>query len=396
MRWLLLLILPSAALGANTLSFLAQLQAEQQARLIFGVAGAPPTATSELFPMLGATANLTDATFGLTYNPQIFATFGAGDDRPQVMHNLRLGGELRSPSKDVRFALVDMGSFGKLDFLTLATAQPATPNGPQPALQRVPTFKPIPFANNSTEATFDWAYTHRLKGTLDAIYSFGGGLGSGQALVPWQHRLQGSYTLADTVTREDTLSTVALASRTSFVTGQQTQVGQLTQLWKTQADRQTTLELGAGGAVIETYQGLAQGDVLQIVPAAQASLLTKPKWKGAKVELSAMASLGPFVDWLSATAYERGDAAVGVRWEDVTSSWILSTRLRGALPVNAGPLNGQAIAVLEFTATYAITKDLRLDGGTQLLWQRVPQPGSHSYGEWATFISLTLVERGSL
>jgi hypothetical protein len=398
MRGLVLVLLPAVALGNDVVAYTAEIRGEQQVRTVTGASGSS-SGILELFPSLGGLAQLSNASFALGYSPQILFNNVTADMAPQILHTGKAAVELR-PNKEGRVALAEQASYGTLDVLTLnSTAQAAAPNAPVAPLQPLPTLEPVPYANSTTDGIFDLALGSRVRSTLDVQYALGGGLSSGVSLggtIPWQHKLQGTYILSTSLSRLDTLSTTALASRTSFSTGQIAQLAQLGELWRRHLDRITDLEVGVGGALANVWMGVAKGDELLIMPTGVAALRSKAKWEGSTISLDASASLGPYVDWLSGIVYERAEGSAGFRWDELADHWSLLGRARGAVAVDGGAQAGTALAAAEVSVAYAFRKDFSVQGGSRLVWQRLPASVGLPYFEWTTFISLILTERGSL
>jgi hypothetical protein len=260
----------------------------------------------------------------------------------------------------------------------------------------LPTVQPLPYGSSATDAVVDLTLSSRLKSTLDVSYALGGGLTSGSSVIPFQHKLQGTYVLSASLSRLDALNTSALASRTTFSTGQVAQLAQLGESWKSHLDRITDLEIGLGGAIAEDSQGLVKGDELIIVPTALATLQSKARWNGSTIGLDATATLSPYVDWLNGIIYERAEGSAGLRWDELADHWSLLARGRGAVAVNAGSQAGTALVAAEASLAYLFSKQMRVEGGSRLVWQRLPPSEGTPYLEWTTYISLIVTDRGNL
>jgi hypothetical protein len=390
-----LLLWPLAALANDAVGYVAQVRDDSQVRTVTG-AGASSTGIVELFPLLGAAAQLENLSFAASYAPQILFNDVTQQSAPNILHVGRAGVEVH-PIKEDRVALSEQFSYGELDTLTLnATAPSTTPNATVPPLQRLPSLVPVPYSSSVTDGLVDLTLSSRVKSVLDLVFATGGGVGTGSSTIPGTKMLQGTYELDYHLTRPDVLGTRLLASQTSFSTGQRTQLTELREIWRSRLDRITDMELTLGGAIANAWQGTVKGDELLMLPTAGASLKSRGHWQGSTISLDASATLGPYIDWLSGIVYERAEGSTGFQWDMLADHWSFFGRARGAVAVEAGPYAGTALAAGELNLAYYLRKDFSIQGGSRLIWQRMPAAQGSPYVELTTYISLVLSEKGSL
>ena len=400
MRWLLLLIAPSVAFGADFVAYDVSLRAEEQARVYSSGTATTAGQTLLLMPSLSGSTHTAETTLLLTYAPQLLLGSIQGGDGAQFLHRGRGLLEFRARSNR-RVTFVQQASYGRVDLLTLATSaasatQPSLPGGPSLALQPLPTLRSLLYGSLDSEAGLEWGFDPRLKGTVTLTSFLAGGVGDSQQFLALQRRLQASAGLAYSLDRVSTVSTMAMVNRTTFSSGQSAELAQLTEHWQRHLDGVTELQLSGGGGIARRRLVPDGPATLLVLPVGEAGMKTRWKWDGTHLELEGRAALGPYVDWLSGIAYERAEGTVTTRWADVGNRIEAAVRARGAVSVLAGAQSGQVLGALELTCAKPLFKELRVEAGTRYLLQRVPQFGNALTSEWVTFISLTLLERGIL
>ena len=394
MRWAFALsILPCVALAADNGGYEVSLRTELQARYLSQTSDIPVPVG--FFPSATLIRRLPQVTFNLTYAPQLIIGSTGPATAPSLLHQGRLSGEFRF-APDRKLTINEQGAYGTIDFLSLQSNQPTTAGAPLPRFQPLPSFTPIPYGNSTSQATLDWGFDKRVRGILDLNYLWGGGLNAGTALLPIQQQATGTASVAYALTRIDTLTTSAMVSHASFSNGPISNIAQVTEAWRLRSDRRSELILALGASGIQSQVNSAAGKSYLFFPAGQASFRTQAQ-STSRWDFDLSATLGPYMDWISGTAYERVEASAGFRWTSKQEKWAAGARIRGALTVASTiPGPNQALAATEISASYAPRSDLRVELGSRVLWQRIPQFSPQPFYEWLTYVSLTVSARGIL
>jgi hypothetical protein len=251
--------------------------------------------------------------------------------------------------------------------------------------------------NISVQGLGDWGFDPRLRGTLDLSYYYGGGLGVGSLTLPVQRQAQGAVQFIHLLSRVDTLTTRAQVSQALFSNGPIAQTFVLSEAWRTRLSRTTEFDLGVGPSLVRSARDRATPPANLPFAFAQTAVRSQLRYGGHRFDLEGLASLSPFVDWITGVGYERVDLSASLRWLDPQDRFGGLARARGAFTVaSTQPAPPQSLASLEASISYAPQTDLKIEMGSRIIWQRVPTFGNQPFWEWLTYVSLTVTQRGIL
>ena len=222
-------------------------------------------------------------------------------------------------------------SYGKMDLLSAFTGVPSPPGVPLNP-------RPIPSQNVGsfvltdlmleTEAGIDIPLSRYWMWTAFVGYAWGGGLGEeARAVLPMARTPFFGLQTEWQMTSSDTLI-LRLASRYSYFLTNRAEAGTLDlyETWRHRFDEQTTVELSAGASA---YGGrpvpadpdnpgafLEQKHPFQwhAAPYVALRLLRHFTWATHNLDVDATAQVAPFLDRYTASAYERAEFNVGLRW----------------------------------------------------------------------------------
>ncbi len=213
--------------------------------------------------------------------------------------------------------------------------------------------------------------------------AYGGASSASQRLLPLQQGPQLYLGLDHEQTRSDEVSGELYASYTTASNGRQSALAKLTGGWRRQLDANTRARIVAGASVFG--QSAA---ALHPVAAAEVGHLLPGRLP--RLELSAIAALGPHPNPLTAELVERAELAVSARWllQDK-----LSLRARAA---TARELRSQPTQLLlgALDASLELGGDVALAAGTEMLWQRAQ--GTLPAVRWIAFTALSFGARNLL
>ncbi|MFN0064059.1 MAG: hypothetical protein ACKVPX_16245 [Myxococcaceae bacterium] len=394
MRGLVWLLLPAAALAADSREFEVSLRTEQQARFFASQFGGSPDVPFFLLPTATFRRHFPATTFALTYNPQLL--LGAGRSaRPVFSHQGRVG--LTHRAGQNQYSLQEGLSYGTIDFFLLSALAGPNADGTPPLLQPLPALTPLAFINSATDGSANWVFDRRNRGGLRGSYLYSGGLDDeARTQLPLQRRGTVAAYFEHDASRTHTVWTQASASRAIFSNGPSAVLGVLLQGWRGRLSPVTDLSLAIGPSAISSTPSRGAPYTWLILPAVSATWRHSTNFRHHRLALDAQAQLAPFLDWITGIASQRLDLTAGLTWAG-TQQWSGKARARGALNVaTSQPIAPQSLASLELSATYAPRPTFQVEIGSRLLWQQTPFFGATPFWQVLTYVALTVSERGIL
>jgi hypothetical protein len=160
----------------------------------------------------------------------------------------------------------------------------------------------------------------------------------------------------------------------------------LSEGWQRQLGPATRSRLALGGSVYSWArpESVSAG----LFPVASVSLEHDLLERSQRLELRALAELGPHQSRLSGDLVERAESGASARWVMEKNC---SLRGRGAL---AKELGGARLLLGTLDAVYRLRPDISFTAGFEALWQEVPaQPASF---HWMAFSALNVAMRDIL
>ena len=418
----LLLLGSTRALAAEGVNYDVSLRTEAQLRSLQSGGGILPVASLEVLPLGSLDYHAGGVTrLGLSYAPRFLVQGPADQVTTQLLHRGRLLLDTRFEG-GFHFSAVEQVSYGTLDFVTAATSQglpngPVGPAAPTAPLEALPTVSSIFFQESATELATYFPLDRRTQLLLTASYLYSGGVTpAAQATLPLQIRPQATAEVDHQVTREDQLATSALASYSTFdssvlptlqdradpwraqlhpLSFQSVGLVEATETWRHRLNPLADFSLGAGASFVRQMDALYGLPAYGTLPVVLTSLRQRLPIHHDSVDLEVTATLGPYIDRLVGSAYERVEASAQGTWNHLPS-WSVRGRLRSAVAVFAGPEHGTSVFAAEGMTGYLLRRDLKLEAGARVTFQREQVFSPQGYFEYVGFVSFTLAERGSL
>lgn len=202
-------------------------------------------------------------------------------------------------------------------------------------------------------------------------------------------------------TRVDRFTTTATVRQTTFMTGHQQLIGELTETWTRALSRQLSLEGGGGVAVVNQRfpppaVGVSGREAFEVQPVAVVVLTSKVPIRRSVLELGGRASLAPFADRFTATVYERLSVSGRAMWvfeRDLATIVIISVArsFPGPALMMAPDFLVTAEATLAWTATPWLILGASLRGAHIALLTPVPS----SQNQWLASVSVAFQRQDS-
>ncbi|MCL2178108.1 MAG: hypothetical protein FWC28_07600 [Proteobacteria bacterium] len=233
-------------------------------------------------------------------------------------------------------------SYGKMDLLAALAGSPALPGvppGPPPALSQSVAALSLKDVQLETEAGIDIPLSRYWAALIFVGYAWGGGVDKdSRAYLPMARTpffgLQTEWQMTST----DTLI-LRLAGRYGFFLSNRAEAGtvDLYETWRHRFDERTTVELSAGvsayggrpapGQIPDPNNSTPNNTILgpklpfrwHAAPYVALRLLRHFEWETHNLDMDLLGQIAPFLDRYTASAYERAEASVGLRWrwEDI-------------------------------------------------------------------------------
>jgi hypothetical protein len=227
-----------------------------------------------------------------------------------------------------------------------------------------------------------------------SLYAGGGYLASGglsqssQQLLPLQRGPQLYAGLDQQLTRSDRISTDFYGSYTFVSGGRRNSLLEVSESWQRQLGAATRSRLALGGSIYRRArpESVSAG----LFPVGSASLEHDLLGRSQRLELRALAELGPHQSRLSGDLLERAEAGASARWVMAEK---FSLRGRGAL---AQELGGARLLLGTFDAVYRLRPDISFTAGVEALWQDLPAANAQGPFHWMAFSALNVAVRDIL
>ncbi|MBS2031471.1 MAG: hypothetical protein JST54_26455 [Deltaproteobacteria bacterium] len=349
---------------------------------------ASTVATSELAlaPRVGALFGSGEAMFALGYAPRLTLVDPQGLRQLEVLHQATVDATFR-PDRTWQLVLGELYARGNTNLTPLQ--RPATAAA-VPADQ-LPGVSSLDYMGSTTRADLKGQLSRRLELVITPSFSISGGATPSARLeLPLERTPRLDTSMSWKIAGAQSLGVAAAAWHTDTSSGPTADVVEASGTWRRQLDERSKLSLAAGAGAYHTSEpGSANLPWL----AGPLGLFEYRRGLGERAEnLEALAqvSLGPAVDPLTGTAVERVDGIGGVEFTAMQN-------LRLAERASSGvTLDGtqEGYAQLESTATWTISKPVRLAASARGAYLTSEAPGQASGLQWLASVSVTVVEAG--
>jgi hypothetical protein len=302
--------------------------------------------------------------YALAYLPRV-TRWDLGTSRSQLvlLHEGSLGA--RWIERRVQLSIDERFSYGGVNFATIA---PAGQAGAQPRIDAVPGSQVIRHASSTT--TLGSRLTFRLwSAALSVGYQLGGGATPGaRAVMPFQSGPFGEVSATRAVRRTDDLVTTAAASESSFSSGPESLLLEVTEGWRHAWSRatRTGLAVGVSEARSRASAGAAHGSVTY--PVAEGEFTRRVPTDRGRFDLQLGVRLGPVVNRLLGLVDQRVQGTVVV--SRTFARLETHAFLRGGRSVAMDGVAAIRIVAGELGASFRVTPVVALDAGLRSLWQR--------------------------
>ncbi|MCL2625933.1 MAG: hypothetical protein FWD46_03820 [Cystobacterineae bacterium] len=313
-------------------------------------------------------------------------------------------------------------SYGQMDLLAAFTGAPALPGvplNPRPIPSQSANTFALTDVQLETEAGIEIPLSRYWMVLAFIGYGWGGGLGAeSRAYLPMARTPFFGLQTEWQMTANDTLI-LRLAGRYGFFLSNRAEAGTVDvyETWRHSFDEQTTVELSAGASAYggrpapgqipasedpsetQTILGPQQPFQWSAAPYVALRFLRHFAWETHSLDMDALGQIAPFLDRYTASAYERAEASVGLRWrwEDVYAEG------RGGMGKGLGLIAEQMAMTtyfMEAAIGYRFNPYLRteLRGNYASLPQFMPtetEPVLVRTNQWRIGLSLTIEYSGS-
>jgi hypothetical protein len=352
-----------------------------------GPLGADAVRTLDVVPRLDAVVEDPAVRVQATYAPRLLVNQDSGAAGLAAQHNASIAARYRQ-TRTLEWGASERFRYGRSEFLW------------DPGLRRpfdsldglVPLIPDELF--DDTTVGFSWLPARGWNFDASAGYfAYGGISAASQQIVPLQQGPQLFAELSHELTRNDVLSSEVYASYT-FATGdRQSSLVKWTASWRRQLAAATSAKLSLGTSFDRRMQ--TEGAMsLDVYPVAAVELAHDLLARTNRIELRALAGLGPRYSMVTADLQERAEASASARF---VLRERFSMRARGAFAHDLlAPLGAANLLVGTLDAGYELRKDLAFAVGAQRTIQQVA-PGTQVPGAaWYAFAALTYSARDVL
>ena len=243
--------------------------------------------------------------------------------------------------------------------------------------------------SNDSEVSFSYLLSRNVS-----VYAGGGFLAFGglspasQQILPLQRGPQTYAGVEQQLTRVDRLSTALYASHSFITGGRQNSLLEVTEGWQRQLGSATRARLAAGGSAVRRSR--PQDVSKDLFPVASVSLDHDLLARAQRLELRALAELGPHQSRLTGDLLERAEVGASARWVMEEN---FSLRCRGAF---AKEMGGARLMLGTLDAVYRLRPDISFLAGAEALLQELPAQTDTGRLHWMAFTALKLTMPGSL
>jgi hypothetical protein len=282
-------------------------------------------------------------------------------------------------SRNLQWTVSENFRYGRNDFIQNAGA--ARP------LDFVETMVPVIADDLSTDTELGFGLVASRTVGLSAsvgYLTYGGRSAASQRVLPFQHGPQLWFGLDQDLTRNDRLSTEMYASQSFASGGRQNSLLKLSESWQSQLGPTTRSKLSLGASAWRKWRSV-EGASAGWFPVASAALERDLPQRRNRLELKALASVGPYMNPLTAELLERAELGVSARW---TRQDRLSIRGRAAA---ARELAGSGSRLVQGTLdiSYQPSSEVTVSFGAGGFWQQVPSLPDAPTFRWLAFTALT-------
>jgi hypothetical protein len=343
--------------------------------------------TLELEPSLAGVLARRDLDLQARYAPRLFLGDAIAAQPVGIRHSAALALSWRQ-SRTLQFAVAERFRYGRNEFTW-------DPGATRP-FDFVESLLPVIPDELSTETELEFTLVpdRNLALNVSAGYvAYGGVSATSQQLLPFQHGPQLYAGLYQELTRNDRLSTELYTSHTFATGGRQSSLLKLSEGWQRQLAPATRAGLSLGASA---YRKVRPGEEtsLGLFPVAAASLEHHLLERTQRLELRALAALGPRQNPLTADLVERAELGVSARWIFRDR---FSIRGRAAAARELGPSSGATrLALGAFDVGYRPRPEISLSAGAEAIWQQVPSQETAPAFRWVAFTALSITARSIL
>ncbi len=302
--------------------------------------------------------------YALAYLPRV-TQWDLGTSRSQLvlLHEGSLGA--RWIERRVQLSIDERFSYGGVNFATIA---PTGQAGAQPRIDAVPGSQVIRHASSTT--TLGSRLTFRLwSAALSVGYQLGGGATPGaRAVMPFQSGPFGEVSATRAVRRTDDLVTTASASESSFSSGPESLLLEVTEGWRHAWSRSTRTSLAVGVSEARSRASATDSHGSVTYPVAEGDFTRRLPTDRGRFDLQIGVRLGPVVNRLLGLVDQRVQGTVVV--SRTFARLETHAFLRGGQSVAMDGVAAIRIVSGELGASFRVTPVVALDAGLRSLWQR--------------------------
>jgi hypothetical protein len=211
--------------------------------------------------------------------------------------------------------------------------------------------------------------------------AYGGLSAASQQQLPLEHGPQLYLGVDQELTRGDRLSSELTASQSFISGGRRNSLLKLAESWQRQAAANTRVKLSAGASAYRKARPDADAS-LGLYPVAAAALEHDFLERAQRLELRALAQIGPHQSRLSGDLLQRAELGASARWvlrDD------FSIRGRAAA---AKELGGTRLSLGALDLAWRLRPEISFSAGTEAVWQQAATDASRSF-RWVAFTAVT-------
>jgi hypothetical protein len=240
--------------------------------------------------------------------------------------------------------------------------------------------------STDAEAGFSYQATRNVSLYGAAGYAAYGGLSAtSQQILPLQQGPQTYFGVDQELTRSDRLSTAFYGSHTQVSGDRRNSLLEVTEGWRHELAPRTSTRISAG---VSASRRVPQDGDWSLFPVTSASIDHDLVERSQRLELRALAALGPHQSRLTGDLVERAELGASARWL-LGETFSLRARAAGAQELAAARLLLTAI-----DASFRVKPDITWTAGAEALWQRLP--GQTTDAHLAAFAALSVGVRDLL
>lgn len=331
---------------------------------------------------------------GLGYEPT-FSYRGIGLPQEEFVTLMHVGHALISyGSKGYRLSLSEAGAIGKQTFAALRTA-PLDPNAPKdptaPRVDLIPTnARTVDILGESTTASFDYQWSHRVRSGAQASYSISGGANRvAQQTIPRQKMANGILSLDYLASRDDHFGASLNTSHIVISDGHDHLTSSATVSWARQFEKGISAQIG-GGAFFGRTTSLDRTPLYTVSAGGAGSAnIDFIRSHGTSLALTFGASIAPQVNYIVGVLQQRLQGTGALTWHLDQFTAALSGDAAQTFPAN-DPSAFRLVGAGVNTAL-ALAKWLDLTASYRSVWQHSQNAALASVPrQWVATIGVAL------